>query len=188
MNRADPINLVIARSRQKTSTFSTAGRAITQIGGVPLGVGKGVIQGSGAVALGVGHGIGSVGGFAGRRIGLIKRKDKSGKEVLVQPDGVDRMGAVDEGAGEGFELASPSDAARTVPAVVVDGVAASATQQPLPPGQGGPNEPGLLSITVLGAKDLKGSQKDGGAKPYVQLKLGGKTHKTEHVKGSDVEW
>jgi hypothetical protein len=62
-----------------------------------MGVGKGaikggafvagnVIHGGGAVVGGVGHGIGTVGGFAGRKIGLIKKKDKSGKEVLVQAD------------------------------------------------------------------------------------------------------
>jgi hypothetical protein len=62
-----------------------------------MGVGKGAIKGGafvaghaihggGAVVGGVGHGIGTVGGFAGRKIGLIKKKDKSGKEVLVQAD------------------------------------------------------------------------------------------------------
>lgn len=31
---------------QNTSTFSTAGRAVTQVGGVPLGVGKAVGKGA----------------------------------------------------------------------------------------------------------------------------------------------
>ncbi|KAF9023422.1 tricalbin [Hymenopellis radicata] len=36
---------IIAKSRQKTSTFSSAGRAMTQIGGLPVSAGKGVIHG-----------------------------------------------------------------------------------------------------------------------------------------------
>ena len=42
-------------------------------GGLPIAAGKGVIHGGGAVAMGVGHGIGHVGGFAGRKIGLVKK-------------------------------------------------------------------------------------------------------------------
>ncbi|TFL06303.1 C2 domain-containing protein [Pterulicium gracile] len=37
---------IIARSRQKTSTFSAAGRAMTQFGGIPVGAGKGVFHGA----------------------------------------------------------------------------------------------------------------------------------------------
>jgi hypothetical protein len=40
---------IIAKSRKATSTFSTAGRAMTQIGSLPLGAGKGVIHGLGSV-------------------------------------------------------------------------------------------------------------------------------------------
>lgn len=36
---------IIAKSRKNTSTFSTAGRAMTQIGSIPLGAGKGVFHG-----------------------------------------------------------------------------------------------------------------------------------------------
>ncbi|KAK0208431.1 C2 domain-containing protein [Desarmillaria ectypa] len=36
---------IIAKSRKNTSTFSTAGRAMTQVGVLPLSAGKGVIQG-----------------------------------------------------------------------------------------------------------------------------------------------
>ncbi|KAJ8517020.1 hypothetical protein ONZ45_g5719 [Pleurotus djamor] len=36
---------IIAKSRQKTSTFSAAGRAMTQIGAIPVGAGKGVFHG-----------------------------------------------------------------------------------------------------------------------------------------------
>lgn len=36
---------IIAKSRKNTSTFSTAGRAMTQFGGLPVSAGKGVIHG-----------------------------------------------------------------------------------------------------------------------------------------------
>jgi Ca2+-dependent lipid-binding protein len=36
---------IIAKSRKNTSTFSSAGRAMTQIGGLPIGAGKGVFHG-----------------------------------------------------------------------------------------------------------------------------------------------
>ena len=36
---------IIAKARKNTSTFSSAGRAMTQIGALPMGAGKGVIHG-----------------------------------------------------------------------------------------------------------------------------------------------
>ena len=36
---------IIAKTRKNTSTFSTAGRAMTQIGHLPVGAGKGVFHG-----------------------------------------------------------------------------------------------------------------------------------------------
>lgn len=73
---------IIVKSRKNTSTFSTAGRAVTQVGSIPLGVGKGVAKGALSGVVGVGHGVGAVGGFAGRKIGLVRKKDKHGKEVV----------------------------------------------------------------------------------------------------------
>ncbi|KAG2155499.1 C2 domain-containing protein [Suillus clintonianus] len=40
---------IIAKSRKATSTFSSAGRAMTQIGSLPFGAGKGVVRGIGNV-------------------------------------------------------------------------------------------------------------------------------------------
>lgn len=40
---------IIAKSRKNTSTFSAAGRAMTQIGGLPVGAGKGVLHGVGGI-------------------------------------------------------------------------------------------------------------------------------------------
>lgn len=128
------------------------GKGAIKGGGFVVG---GVLQGGGAVVGGVGHGIGSVGGFAGRKIGLIKKKDKSGKEVLVEADG-----DVDGDAGS----------------AMVDGSASA-----------GLMESGTLSVTVVEAKELS-SKEGSGVKPYVSIKLGGKTHKTGHSKGTEPEW
>jgi hypothetical protein len=180
-------------------SFSNAGRAITTIGGMPIAAGKGVVHGGGAVVQGVGHGLESVGGFAGRRFGLIKKKDKSGKEVLVPADGsgepaVETSEVIDEremdkavrtpvktyenGNTNGYELGQ-------MPLGRAEGVEQVATDNPFVRSElgAGPSEPGILAITVLGAKDLKGGQK-----PYVQVKVGGKVHKTGHVKGVEPEW
>jgi len=40
---------IVAKSRKTTSTFSAAGRAMTQLGALPMGAGKGVIQGVGGI-------------------------------------------------------------------------------------------------------------------------------------------
>jgi len=40
---------IVAKSRKNTSTFSAAGRAMTQLGGLPVGAGKGVLQGVGGI-------------------------------------------------------------------------------------------------------------------------------------------
>ena len=47
---------IIAKTRKNTSTFSSAGRAVTQIGSLPLGAGKGVVHGVGHVGKAV-HGV-----------------------------------------------------------------------------------------------------------------------------------
>ncbi|KIR30263.1 transmembrane protein [Cryptococcus deuterogattii LA55] len=188
---------IIARVRQNTSSFVSAGRAITQIGGVPLGMGKGVIQGGGTVAGGVAHGLGSVGGFAGRRIGLIKKKDKSTEKDTV----ADSVSGASSPVAPGT-IAVGADITPTINES--SGIAAGQTSAPvgdnldgavpghhattLPVGESAsPQEPGTLGVTVVSAKDLK-SNREGSAKPYVQIKTGGKTVKTEHVKGSAPEW
>ena len=165
-----------------------AGRAVTQIGGLPFAAGKGVVHGGGAVAMGVGHGIGSVGGFAGRRMGLMRKRDTSGKELVVPVANSTTS-----------ETTSPSSPGFDVPAgqvsQPVDGDAAEADTLPtgaaattLPPGVGSPStEAGVLHVTVMSAKDLN-SEEGSGAKPYVQLKMSGKAQKTDHVKGLQPEW
>lgn len=170
---------VIARARTKTSTFSTAGRALTSVGSMPLGVGKtvgkGVVNGGGAVVMGVGHSVGNVGGFAGRRLGLMKKKDKSGKEVLVEEEESDELpaGQVSQPGGTSNAFAVPGS---------------TATDQPNGLG-GGAQEPGVLTVTVIGTKDLQGTHAGAGAKAYVQLKMGKQVHRTSHAKKAVApEW
>lgn len=44
---------IIVKARKNTSTFSTAGRAFTQVGHLPVGAGKGVVHGITGVAAGI---------------------------------------------------------------------------------------------------------------------------------------
>lgn len=136
--------------------------------------------------------MGHVGGFAGRKIGLIKKKDKSGKEVLVATDESGNIIPESE-LPEGYSLpagqvSQPTDMDGTSIGVPAGGVATT-----LPPGMGSaPSAPGTLIVTVLSAKDLK-SKEGNSAKPYVVLRGPGKTqkighHKTGHVKGLEPEW
>lgn len=155
-------HLVIARTRNKTSTFSTAGRAITNVGGLPIAAGKGVLMGGGHVAMGVGRGVGTIGGFAGRKIGLVKKQDKHGKEVLVPAD----EQATDGGT---HELAAESEGLNKVSA------------------GGRPTESGSLVVTVLGGTNIK-SEEGAKLKSYVAVKVGSKSHKTDHTKGLEPEW
>nr|XP_018259792.1 uncharacterized protein I303_07863 [Kwoniella dejecticola CBS 10117]OBR81950.1 transmembrane protein [Kwoniella dejecticola CBS 10117] len=146
---------IIARTRQKTSTFSQAGRVVTTIGGVPMGVGKGVVHGGGAVIGGPSMANNETGAGAGA-------VTAAGFEIPA--------GQVSEPTDEVLAAGGvPGPRATTLPA----GEASASA----------PSEPGTLAVTVLGAKDLKA-----GTKPYVQIKLGGRVHKTDHVKSATPEW
>ncbi|WWD20758.1 hypothetical protein CI109_105235 [Kwoniella shandongensis] len=171
---------IIARARQSTTSFGTVGRVVTTVGGVPLGVGKGVIHGGGAVAMG--------------------KKDKSGKDVLMEenepvasPTGPVALGAtVPNGAGAGYELPAGQTSIPTGEgldgAVPGSGVPESnATTLPVGTGHA-PTEPGILGVTVIGAKDLKSGKESGVNKAYVQVKLGSRSFKTDHVKSQTPEW
>jgi len=162
-----------------------AGKGVVHGGGAVIGgVGKGVLTGGGMVVGGVGH----VGGFAGRKIGLIKKKDKSGKEVLVPADA--EGNAVDPAAGpaQAYDVPAGQVSQPTELGEMTAGVPGGQTATTLPAGMGAPPaEPGTLGVTVLSAKDLK-SKEGGSVKPYVVLKTPGKTHKTGHVKGLEPEW
>jgi hypothetical protein len=73
---------IISRTRKATSTFSTAGRAATQIGAAPVAIGKGV---AGGVVGGVGAvGKGAVGGVTG--VGKGVKGIFGGKKAPVADD------------------------------------------------------------------------------------------------------
>ena len=164
-----------------------AGRAVTQIGGLPFaagkGVGKGVVHGGGAVASGVGHGIGSVGGFAGRRMGLIKKRSVSGKITELPERSTSDLASPDGG----FNVPA-GQVSQPVNGAAGDSLPTGAAATTLAPGLGSPaSEPGLLNVTVMAAKDLK-SEEGNGLKSYVQLRMSGKVQKTDHVRGLQPEW
>ncbi len=172
------------RERKNTSTFSNAGRTMTQVGSAPISVGrevgKGVLQGG----MGVMSGVGSVGGFAGRQMGLMKKKDKMGDvngaaqdvpngDVTEQDFAVDQPGngltSVESGHGETLTATDPAMAS-----ALTDGAAAS--------------ESGMLSVTCVSAQGLAAAGSHD-AKMFVQLKLGERSQKTGHGKPpNEPEW
>jgi hypothetical protein len=180
---------VIMRERKNTSTFSNAGRTMTMVGAAPIavtkGVGKGVFVGGKGVALGVG----SVGGFAGRHLGLLKKKDAVGDEGPEEahvPNGEvtahdfvaanePGSGAANNGAGDGLDVAATATDAPTASAFA-EGMATGST-----------SESGILSVTCVSAQGLPTGSHE--AKAYLHLKLGDKSLKTAHGKASsEPEW
>ena len=153
---------IIAKARKNTSTFSSAGRAMTQVGSIPLGAGKGVL-----------HGVGKVGGAVGGAVTGVFRRDKDKRES--SEDSHDPpSGQISAPAGnvpiEGTPvLAFPSM-----------NTAADQISPPL--------EAGILKVTVLRAKDLPAPGGDM-PKPYVVLGMGDREHKTKHKKETNApEW
>jgi Ca2+-dependent lipid-binding protein len=170
---------LIARVRRHTGTLSAAGRTLSTVGSTvgaaPIMVGKGVghglvaggtgvVHGVGAVGTGVVHGVGAVGGFAGRKVGLIKKKDKQGNEVLVEEP-------LEEG---GYELVNPKGHARN-----------ASHKGSLAPSSA---PTGRISITCLRAKGISGTA-SGDVKPYIVLQTDKQKHHTHHAKKSEEpEW
>lgn len=114
---------IIVKSRAKTSTFSTAGRAMTQVGSLPLQAGKGVFQ---TVTRAFGRG-----GNNSSDDGSIVDVAEMGSGQASQP-----IGAHGIGVGENVF---------TVPG---QGIPSANTQ-----GNGHLTEPGIVKVTVLEAKD-----------------------------------
>ncbi|KLT44354.1 tricalbin [Cutaneotrichosporon oleaginosum] len=190
--------MIIARHRTNTNAFGSAGRAITSIGGAALGapvaVGKGVVGG-------VGRGVGTVVGAPGRLFG--RNKNRSASVTQNQPQEILRE--VDENpsvsgshlAVPGYELGqgqSPQASAGQVsaPAGTSGGslpVGQEATT--LPPGAAeAPQEPGTLTVSVLSVKDVQpqGSHSASALKPYVAVRVGHKSQKTDHIKGTEGDF
>lgn len=149
---------IIAKSRKNTSTFSSAGRAMTQIGHLPVGAGKGVFNGVTGVF---------------RRAGA---SDSDSDRMSMSEKDFAASAAPTGQASQPVGSANLMPASTTYPTLngngngVANGAAAS--------------EPGTLKVTVVDAKDLSTSD----TKPYVVVRVGDKEHKTKHIKSSTPEW
>ena len=152
---------IIVKSRAKTSTFSPAGRAMTQVGALPLQTGKGVFHSATRV-----FGQGSHYSDSSED-GSIIDVAETGTGQASQPIGANGMGVgenVFTGPGQGISGAGGH-------------------------GNGHLTEPGIVRVTVIEAKDYNPG--GDGLKPYVILKSGDKEHKTSHrpkSTGSECSW
>jgi len=114
---------IIVKSRAKTSTFSTAGRAVTQVGTLPFQAGKGVLHG---VTRAFGRG-----GNHSSDDGSIIDVAEIGTAQASQPVGADGIGVgenVFNAPGQGISGAGGH-------------------------GNGHLTEPGIVKVTVIEAKD-----------------------------------
>jgi C2 domain len=150
---------IIAKSRKNTSTFSAAGRAMTQIGGLPVGAGKGVLQGVGGI-------------FSKKEKDFAKVKDNNGLPPVPHLP----SGQASHPVGQPDSLATSAEAGAFGSAAAVF---------PSTNTNGDKSEPGTLRITVLNAKDLSATD----SKPYCSLRVGDKEQKTKHAgKTASPEW
>ncbi|KAG1757254.1 C2 domain-containing protein [Suillus lakei] len=116
---------IIAKSRKATSTFSSAGRAMTQIGSLPFGAGKGVVRG----------------------IGNVFKRDFGGShEKLEVPHAVPEAAAGQASRPIGEHTANEYTTAPTA--------SAFPSLSRTPSLSGPPSEPGTLRVTMISAKDV----------------------------------
>lgn len=181
--------LVIHARRSTSTAISTPARVVTNVGAIPMGVGKGVGKGILYGGKGIIHGVGNTVGFAGRKTGLIKKHDKHGNEVLVPESDGEQHGVVPTGEGahdtffsadEAIVAQGPKRVASAVPAIAPESTGAQ--HDPLV------HESRAEAINVTCVKTTLGTASSHEVKPYVQLSLGHKTYKTGHAKRVDAEW
>ncbi|EJD04407.1 tricalbin [Fomitiporia mediterranea MF3/22] len=153
---------IIARTRKNTSTFTSAGRAMTQIGGLPIGAGKGVV-----------HGVSRI----GTKVGGV-----FGKENHAKHDSIPVVNAPEDPPSG--QVSGPVGSANNNNVNTVD----FASTQNANGESSSPAEPGTLKVSILHAKDL--SAPDGDTpKAYVTVRVGEKEHKTKHAgKTTTPEW
>ncbi|GBE78423.1 Uncharacterized protein SCP_0113110 [Sparassis crispa] len=150
---------IIVKTRKNTSTFSTAGRTMTQIGHLPVGAGKGVMS--------------SVTGVFKRD--FVKTNGSVDSDLEKPPVPELPAGQSSRPAGGLAAPASVGTAAAAFPHITAAGESAPGHAQ----------EPGTLRVMVLDAKDLS----PGDAKPYVQIRVGDRQYKTKHAsKTAMPEW
>ncbi|KAG8807297.1 hypothetical protein FRC17_004528 [Serendipita sp. 399] len=181
---------IVAKSRKSTSTFSAAGRAVTQVGAAPISVGKGVVGGVGAAGKGMVGGVTSVGKgvkgiFGGKKsveVGDIGSPTTPATASTTSPPNTAGMPAVHEPPST--QIVEPIPGAPGVP-----GYSVSNNSQTFPStsANGGSLE-GTLRVVVQQGRDLADSDGDQ-VRPYVILTLGGKELKTKHLsKTNNPDW
>ncbi|KZT06296.1 tricalbin [Laetiporus sulphureus 93-53] len=147
---------IIVKTRKNTSTFSSAGRAMTQIGHIPVGVAVGAGRG-------VVHGV----------TGVFKSKDHAKKGSFDSDEAV----APQAPSGQASQpVGSPAIAASapTAPLPAANGSPTSINGNLSLSDYG--HEPGSLRVLVMDAKDMSA----GDLKPYVVVRVGDKEYKTKH--------
>lgn len=152
---------VVTKSRKPTSTFSTAGRAMTQIGAAPVGVGKGVVSG-------VGAGVGVVGK------GVMSIFKKEGSKAVIEEHVVQEVLSTSPDPASNPQLAQNGAASGSAVAL------AQPSSPPPIPGVGSVTLPGILRVEVIGGNDLMAADGDQ-VRPYVIASIGETDYKTKHV-------
>ncbi|EIW86483.1 tricalbin [Coniophora puteana RWD-64-598 SS2] len=152
---------IIAKSRKNTSTFSAAGRAMTQIGSIPVGAGKGVVHG--------------IGGIFSRDFAKNNHSGKLSDKNDDPPAPPAPSGQASQPVG-GSTLGAGGAVLSSASGTPANGNGAA---------NGPPQQPGTLRVTVLDAKDLSTDD----VKPYAIVRVGDKEHKTKHSqKTTTPEW
>lgn len=171
---------IIAKSRKNTSTFSTAGRAVTQIGTLPVNAGKGVFHGVTGVfkkgdhdeepASDSGNGSSLDPVHASKQVfhgvtGIFKKGDREPEPDITAPSG---------------QASQPANAAGGPLDHPTAGV-----NVPMANGDDRPQNAGTLHVMVMDAKDISINE----VKPYVIVRCGDREVKTRHVgKTATPEW
>ncbi|PCH33337.1 tricalbin [Wolfiporia cocos MD-104 SS10] len=169
---------IIVKTRKNTSTFSSAGRTMTQIGHIPVGVavgaGKGVIHGVASGVTGI--------------TGVFRSKDHVKSEV-VEVDDEKQVPELPAGQ-QSRHVSNPSEGTVAFAPVLAPALPSSSTGSLLNGHgngtlNGNSQEAGGLKVVILDAKDMSTSD----IKPYVVVRVGDKEHKTKHShKTHTPEW
>lgn len=151
---------IIAKSRKATSTFTSAGRAMTQIGGLPMSAGKGVIHGvTGVFKRGENNQVDEIPPLPAPP-GLPSTQAQQAIVVSDQPQGQPQV--------QPQVVAATFPSAETAPAVT--------------------HEPGTLKVTLIDGKDVCPQGQLG--RPYAVIRVGDREHKSKHpaTKTDKPEW
>lgn len=181
----------VAVVRERTGTFvSGTGRVVTNVGsaaiGAPVAVGKGVVGGVGKV-------VSAPGRLFGKKKDRTPSQSISNQEVEFIAAGGAAYGEPPQGYATGAQAPPAGQALQagqvSAPAgVVAQGVPTGGAATTLPADMAAsPQEPGTLTVTVLGAKDIR-PVGNSVPKALVSLRCAGKTYKTDYKKGTENEY